>query len=215
MLIKLSMAHFSFYRSWSSFCYYLKDDFFENKRWYILVLALIGLGFLIGLIAGIRISPDASISKLPDSALQNYLEGNSGVFGVFCSRLFSILLIFPIILVTNIKPIGSVLTFMLILYKSFGLGTMCAFFIAIFNLGGFVNVIFLLLPTQLLFLSAIGLFAIACVSYNFRCRTYGGSILCKDFFLSSRVMIITALIIALSSVILEILLLPWLCALLI
>lgn len=209
------MAHFSFFRFVSSLSFGIKDSFCEHKKWYIVFGILIGLGFVLGLIAGIKIAPDASISKIPDSVLSNFLKGDTSLIGVFFARIFNCLCLFALILLTNFKPFTCVLTFIIIIYKSFCLGTVCAFLIAIYKVGGFINVLFLIFPTQLLLICAMSLFAVVCVDYNFMCRNYGGSIFCADFFVQCKPHIVFAVIITLISILLELILLPWLSTLLI
>lgn len=209
------MAHFSFYRVFNSISFSIKDDFCEHKKWYLLFIIVLAVGIGFGLIAGINIADDASISKIPDHALRCFLKGDMSIFGVFCTRIISTIILLTIIFVCNIKPLLSFFTFALILYKSFCLGTIAALLVSIFKFGGFVNLIIVILPTQFICLGAMCLFAVICVAHNWQCRGFGGSILCTEFFIRHKFNLILIGILILIAILLELILLPILCNLLI
>lgn len=209
------MFKISFYRLWQTTKLCLKDHFCLYKKWYMVFLSLAVVALIIGFIAGIRIATSTDISKISDSILLNYLEGDISIFGVFFSRLFSLIGLFILIWATNCKPFLSFLSVIVIIYKSFTLGSTCSVLIAIFNVSGVINVIFLVFPCQLLFLLLLIGWASVCMSYNFSCKQYGGSIFSQEFFCKERVTFSVFLGILFIVTLIEAILMPWLSAILV
>ncbi len=213
--IKFSMAQFSFFRFFSSAKMSIRDDFYENKKWYILCVSLVVAGIICGLIAGIKIAPDVSVGRIPDSFLRRFIDGDISIWGLFFSRILVDLCFLAVIFVTNCRPILCFVSLVLIAYRAFCMGITSTILIAIFKVGGALNVILVVLPSQLLLLAAMVIFAVMCISYNFGCKVYGGSIFCSEFFCCSRLAIYFVLLLVFCSIFVELLLLPWLGAFLI
>jgi len=209
------MAKSAFFRLWNLTKMSISDSFLENKKWFILSLVLVAFGLVGGLIAGIRIAPDVILERVPDSFLRRFIAGEISVLGLFFSRVLVTLGLFFIIFVTNCRPWLSCVSLIIIAYRAFCMGLTCTIVITIFKVGGVINVLLVLLPSQFLLLLGLVFFDVTCVSYNFGCRIYGGSIFCREFFTIHRVPIYFAIFLAFISILLEIMLLPWLVAFLI
>ncbi len=209
------MAHFSFYRIFLDIKYNLRDIFYENKRFFYLFLGLIILGLFIGVIAGFRTSSSASIGSLNDEILKNYLNGDTTLLGVFCSRIFWTTAAAILIFCTNFKPFCALFSMCFIFYKAFSLGSMCVLLVSLFKLGGVINLLVYLLPTSLILLCSLTFLAVICVSFNFACKNYGGSIFSREFFDINKLCLIVFGGGIFISLIIEIILLPFLSALLI
>lgn len=209
------MFKISFYRLWITTKSCLKDHFCLYKKWYIIFLSIMITALIIGFVAGIKIASGTDVSKIPDSILVNYIEGDISIFGVFFSRLFSFLGLLILIWATNCKPFLSFVSLIIIIYKSFSLGATCSVLISIFNASGVINVIFLVFPCQLLLLLLLIGWACVCMSYNFSCRHYGGSIFSQDFFCKEKITFCVFVSILFVVALLEAILLPWLSAILV
>ncbi len=209
------MAQFSFFRFFGSATTGLRDDFCENKKWYIICFTLLILGLICGLVAGIKIAPDVSIDRIPDSFLRRFIEGDISVLGLFFARILVNLCFLAIIYTTNLRPFMCCISYILIAYRSFCFGLTCIILIAIFKVGGALNVLLVILPAQLLLLAAFVIWAVVCISYNFGCKIYGGSIFCAEFFSSCSRVLGFVLVLMAGSILWELLLLPWLSAFLI
>ena len=96
------------------------------------------------------------------------------------------------------------------MYKGFNLGVTCAFLVILFSLGGVLNVVFVIIPCNLILLFILIGWSSVCLNYNFECRNFGGSILSKEFYCSIKLILYVFLIVLVLVCLLEILLLPWL-----
>ncbi len=204
------MARFSFFRFWNNAQMGIRDDFCENKKWYTLLFLLVGIGIVCGLIAGIKIAPDVSVERIPDSFLRRFITGDISIWGLVFSRILVDLGLLLIIFVTNCRPFMCFISFVLLTYRAFCFGITSTILIAIFKVGGVLNVILVILPTQILLLLALIIFAVTCISYNFGCKVYGGSIFCAEFWERSHNTIYLSMLLIGIAIILEVLLLPWL-----
>lgn len=193
----------------------LADDFCENKKWYIICIGLVVLGLICGLVAGIKIAPDVSVDRIPDSFLRRFIQGDISFFGLLFARILVDLGLLGVIYVTNCRPFLCCVSWMLLAYRGFCLGITSTILIAIFRVGGAINVLLVILPSQVLLLCALIIFAVLCISYNFGCKVYNGSIFCAEFFGRGRMIIQLALILVCGSIFVEMLLLSWLSAFLI
>jgi len=209
------MAQFSFFRFWSLARTSLRDDFCENKKWYVLCIVLVIAGVVCGLIAGIRIAPDVSVERIPDTFLRRFIDGDISVLGLFFARVLVDLFLLLIIYVSNCRPAFCFVSLLLLIYRAFCLGVTSTILIAIFKFGGVLNVLLVILPTQIMLLTALTVFIVMCVSYNWGCKVYGGSIFCADFWTQSRLAIYFIIVLLIGAIVLEMLTLTWLRAFLI
>ena len=203
------MIKISFYRLIMSAKNCLNEHFCKFKTWYVVLLNVAVVGIIVGLVTGLKIAPDSSISKMPDSILRGYIEGNVSIFGVFFSRFFSLLGIMLLIWATNCKPFLCFVSLLALVYQSFSIGATIAFLITLFNVGGILNVIFIVIPFHLLFLFVLMGWTCVCVGYNFECKNFGGNIFSRDFICNARFTFALFVCLMLLGVFLEALLLPW------
>lgn len=200
----------SFYRNISTAKIEFAEHFSQYKWWYVLLAVFSVLGLIIGLITGFSIAPDATISKIPDSIFLNFIEGNSSIFGVFFARLFSIIAMFGLIFIFNFKPFLCFLNFIFLIYRGFVLGATISLLIILFNIGGVLNVIFIVIPCHLVMLIALISWSSVCMSFCFSTKMFGGCIISKEFFCNNKSVIFVLAIICFIAVFIEALLLPWL-----
>lgn len=213
--IKLGMVRFSFFRFWGNAKMGLRDGFCENKKWFIVCFVLVVAGIICGIGAGVRLASDVSVARIPDSFLRKFLDGDISIWGLLFSRILVNAGFLLVVFVTNCRPIMCFVSFILLTYRAFCLGITCAILITIFKVGGILNVILVILPTQILVLFALIIFVVTCVSYNFSCKVYGGSIFCSEFWLESRNAVYITLTLIGIAIIFETLMLSWLSAFLI
>lgn len=200
----------SFYRNLSTARIELAEHFSRLKWWYILLAVFCIFGIIIGLITGFTIAPDATVSKIPDSILLKYIEGNVSIFGAFFSRFFSILAMLGIIFLSNCKPFLCIVNCIFLVYRGFVVGATASLLIILFNVGGILNVIFIVIPCHLTILLMLVSWSVICMSYNFATKDYGGCIISRDFFCNYRGTLIINCSVCLVAILLEALLLPWL-----
>ena len=209
------MAHFSFYRFWSLLSFSIKDNFYERKKWYLLFCVVVIVGLIFGMLIGIKTAGDASLDKLPDNIIADFLRGNCGLVSVVFARIFTILGLVVAILFCNINRFLSFLAFAILLHQSFCISITSAFLISLFGFGGVLNVIVVILPTKLLFLLGLILLSVISCEHTWRNYRSGGSIFCYEFFACQKSSFLCIGILLLVSIVLELILLPWLSTLLI
>ncbi|MBQ7977305.1 MAG: hypothetical protein IJ301_01725 [Clostridia bacterium] len=199
-----------FYRNISSAKIELVEHISRFKFWYILLGGLALLGVVIGIITGFSIAPDASVSKIPDSIFQNYLQDNTSIFGVFFARIFSIIAMLGIILVTNFRPFLCFLNMIFLIYRGFVVGATLSLLIVLFNVGGILNVVFIVIPCHFTILIGLVIWSVVCMGYNVGSHDYGGCVFSRDFVCTHKQSLCVSLLICFVAVVLEMLLLPWL-----
>ncbi len=198
----------SFYRNFQTAKYDIAEHFACYKWWYVLVAVFSALGLIVGLITGFKIAPDATISNIPDSIFLSYIQGNVSAIGVFFSRLFSILAIVLLILISNIKPYLCFINLLFMVYRGFVIGATFALLIVLFNVGGIINVIFIVIPCHMTVLFCLTSFSAVCLHYNFENRYFGGCVFSPKFFCEKKAYLCCIGIITFIAILLEALLLP-------
>lgn len=203
---------FDFYRNFSTAKIEIAEHFSELKWWYICIAVFSVLGIIIGVVTGFAIAPDATTSQIPDSIFLNYIEGNVSIFGVFFSRIFGILAVFGLVFLANCKPFLCVFNIIILIYRGFIVGATTSLLIVLFNVGGIINVIFIVIPCHLVLLLMMISWSAICMSYNFNTKTYGGCVISRDFFCNHKGAIFCICAISFVAILIEALLLPWLTA---
>lgn len=201
---------FDFYRNFSTAKIEIAEHFCDLKWWYICLAVFSILGIVIGMITGFTIAPDATVSKIPDSIFLNYIEGNVSIFGVFFSRVFSVLAMLGLIFLANCKPFLCVLNGIFLIYRGFVVGATTSLLIVLFNVGGILNVVFIVIPCHLILLLMLVSWSAVCMSYNFGTKVYGGCVISRDFFCNHKSAICCICSICFGAILIEALLLPWL-----
>lgn len=199
-----------FYRNLSNAKIEIAEHFVHHKWWYILLVIFAVIGLIIGLVTGFTIAPDATVSKIPDSIFLNFLEGNVSIFGVFFSRIFSVMAMFGLIVITNFRPCICFLNLILLIYRGFIVGATLSLLIVLFNVGGILNVVFIVLPCHFTILFGLIAWSAVCMCYNIGSKNYGGCIFSRDFICNHKQSLCVISIICFIAILLESLLLPWL-----
>lgn len=199
-----------FYRNFSNAKLEIAEHFCHHKWWYLLVSIFALIGLIIGLVTGFTIAPDATVSKIPDSIYLNYIQGNVSIFGVFFSRIFSVLAVFGLILITNFRPFVCFLNLILLVYRGFVVGATLSLLIVLFNVGGILNVVFIVIPCHFVLLFCVIAWSAVCMCYNIGSKSYGGCVFSRDFMCAHKQSLCVISIICFVAILLESLLLPWL-----
>ncbi len=201
---------YSFYRNLSTARCELSEHLALYKWWYIWLSVFVLIGFIIGLITGFTIAPDASIDNIPDSVFASFLARDISVFGVFFARVFSVLAILLIILLANIRPFLCFLNVLFLVYRGFIVGATFALLIVLFNVGGILNVIFIIIPSHFTILLCLISCSAVAMSYNLNSRIYGGGVCTKAFFCENKRYFMAIGTILFVAILYESLLIPWL-----
>ena len=199
-----------FYRNMMTARYELAEHFACYKWWYLLFAVFSVLGLIIGLITGFKIAPDATVSNIPDSIFLSYIQGNVSAIGVFFSRLFSLAAITLLILISNLKPYLCFINVLYMIYRGFVIGATLALLIVLFNVGGVLNVVFIIIPCHCTTLFCLISFSAICAHYNFENRYFGGCVFSPKFFCEKKIVLCVLGIIIFIALLLEAILLPWL-----
>ena len=201
---------YAFYRNCSAARYELAEHISNYKWWYISLGIAALMGVIIGLITGFTIAPDATIDNIPDSIFISFINKNISVFGVFFARLFSLIAILLIIMIANIRPFMCFLNVLFLVYRGFVVGATSALLIVLFNVGGILNVIFIIIPSHFVILACLISFSAVCMCYNMNSRIYGGSIFSKSFLCENKRYFYILGTILFIAILYESLLIPWL-----
>ena len=163
-----------------TFKYNVYTHFCRYKFLYILTSILCLVFFIIG-ICVIFNKTSLNIDDIADKTLLAFLTHDSGVFGMIFSRIFTFVLLALCIWLTNFRPLLCILSFIIIIYRSFIIGTTCALLIKLFQFGGIINVVIIYLPFNLISLFLLISCCNVCVYHNFQFKRYGKHIICREF----------------------------------
>ena len=203
------MGNFSFYRVSQNLKIILYEHLSLNKKWYILLLGVAILAIIVGIVLGVKIAPDSSIDKIPDSVLISYAKKDCSIFSLLISRLIGYLGLILIFWCAGFRRALSIFTFLAIAYKSFYIGLNGVFFIVLFGVSGIVNALVVFLPACILGLVGLICWASVCIGYSFDSCVYGGSVFSRDFLCKSRWLLYTSLVCILCACLYEAIILPW------
>ena len=193
----------------------ISEHFVRYKSLYCLFWCFVAAGFIVGIIAGVNKSTGNELEFMPDAITFKFLTSNLSVWQLFLSRLFSMIGMFVLVWILCLNRWSSLLCLLLILFCSFVFGATCAVLICHFRLVGFLNVIFCYFPCRLLSLFCLICFCAVSVKYSFENHLFGCSVCCRDYFSANLVCICAVILLLFLACLIEILIFPWLSAVII
>ena len=167
------------------------------------------MALVIGVVLGIKIAPDSSSKQLPDTILLNYINCETSIVGVFFARLFCYIALMIIIWAASCKPFLCIVPIGILMYQAFNFGATSSFLISLYNIGGIINVLLVMIPSHLFFLLGLVCWTSVCMGYNFASSGYGYNVFGKEFINNEKSMFIVLLIIVLLACLYELIFLPW------
>ncbi len=186
----------------------LKEHFATYKKWYVVFGILLLIGLVAGIIVGISMRTNLTITKVPEKTFVNFVTGKSSIVGLFFSRLGSVVLLCVAIWLSCIRPWIGALGIALIVYRSFMLGVTSAMLVLLYNISGAINVLLIVIPCYMSLLCVLASFAIITMRYSASTKVYGGSVLSRDFWCIHKKPFIFLGMVILFTIVLELILLP-------
>lgn len=194
----------------------IKDDFHEHyvnhKFLYITFIIVLLAGFLIGIIAGCKNANTSGMTNLPDGMLLKFLSCKINVFQLCLSKFIGLIGIMILCWVLCFNRWLGLLSFLIILYNAFIIGASCSIIISCFKLAGVLSVLLCYLPLSLLSLFCLMAFCVITIKYAFVMCGSKFNVLSSDYYLSNKLTLWFLLLLHFLSCVLQLIMLPWLCA---
>lgn len=169
--------------------YDVKLYFRQNKISYILFAVALIIGLIIGLIISFTNDSYLNLLSSENKILYSIINGTANSADVFFDKFF--VLIVPIILIflTGLNYYLSLLSFIFIAYQSALLMLTSMAVVFTYGIKGFLNVIFIIVPLNLLYFIVLIFFSSVCLSRSKKANklksfSYG---LKEEFFIFSSV----------------------------
>ncbi len=188
--------------------YSIGDHFSQYKWEYLILIAIIMTGLIVGFVVGFNRADNFSLSDLPDNVLALYINKKTSGLSVFFSRLFGFLGLCLLIICVNAKGYLCWISFFVFLYRSFLIGINCAILISLYKFGGVVNVILLYFPVHLLALFLLLMLGAVCLFWCFNQKNTGYSVLSGHFIKENKSLLFLVGVFASALYILECVIMP-------
>lgn len=155
--------------------------YFTQYKFSILICSLLALlGCSLGIYTAIKYSGEIELSNLADSNLVDFLKGDKGTMGLFFPYLFSFSLYCCVIIFLNFKPVLSVFTYFALIVRGYLIGFDITVLIVLYGFAGIINVVFIILPCDLMVLCSLIIIAAIALKRNRNIKNFGPSCNCNS-----------------------------------
>lgn len=136
---------------WENFKSHLRD----NMKTYYLILFSVVLGFGLGIYLSLTGYKNTSLLVTNDKLLFDYITGTASYVSIFYSRIKTMIIAVVIILSCNLTYYTAFINYIYLTYQSALIVLSCSGIISLYRLSGILNVIFFIIPINLLTLVSV------------------------------------------------------------
>ena len=194
----------------------IKDDLHEHyvnhKFLYTVFIIVLLAGFLVGAIAGTKNANTSGMDALTDGMLLKFLSYKVNILQFCISKFFGLIGIVVLCWFLCFNRWMGLLSFLIILYNAFIIGSTCAVIIVCFKLAGTLAVLLCYLPLSLLSLCCLMAFCVISIKYSFVMCGSKYNVLSVDYYSSNKISLLVLLSLHFLACVLQLIMLPWLCA---
>lgn len=182
--------------------------FNEYKFTVLICFIFLIIGASFGIFTAVKYSGEIELDNLADSNLVDFLKGDRGTMGLFFPYLFSFLFYCSVIIFINFKPFLSVITFLLLIIRSYLVAFDVTVIIILYGFTGILNVVLIILPCELMLLMILTIIAAVAIKRNINQKKFGPSFNCKPYMINYSKIFVILIIVGIILMLLKCLLMP-------
>ncbi len=142
----------------------IRHHFKKNSSYYFSFLVFALFGIVIGTIVVCGGDSYIHILTSESKVLYGFINGTAGVSGIFWKKFLGFFVPILLVFLLSLNYYLSLTSFVIVTYQSALLIMSSAALISIYGFSGVLNVLFLLLPINLLYMALLIVFSVICIS---------------------------------------------------
>jgi hypothetical protein len=163
----------------------IKFYFKQNKTFYIAFVFCFFLGVLLGIFFVVSNDGYLSLATSKNKVLFEFVNGTVNISEIFGNKLSSFICPMLFIFLLNLNFYVGIMSYIFVCYQSILFVMSMASIVSLYGFSGILNVLFVMLPINLIYFVLLSFFLVQCLSRSYEALknkkfTYG---FCQDFYL--------------------------------